>query len=103
MKHKLFNQFKVLEIYRPKKTVLIDDILYLILEISGMVRVSHRSLIFLVYNKHYFNGTERRRLADRRRIDLTGNNRDGWRRRRGKDDGDHSDTRRTRARGSNVN
>jgi hypothetical protein len=92
MKHKLFNQFKVLEIYRPEKTVLLDDLIYLILEISGMVRVSHRSLIFLVYNKHFFHGTERRRPADRRRINITSNNGDGRRRRRGKANGDYSYT-----------
>ena len=46
---KLFNQFKVMEVYAPEKTVLLPDLIQLILDFSGLVRISHRSLIFIVY------------------------------------------------------
>ena len=50
---KLFNQFKVMEIYAPlpENTVLLPDLIKMILDFSGLVRISHRSLIFIVYNK----------------------------------------------------
>ena len=49
--NKLFNQFKVMEVFcpQPEDTILIPDLLKLILDFGGLVRVSSRSLIFLVY------------------------------------------------------
>ena len=46
---RLFNQYKVMEVYAPEETVLLPELIQIILDFSGLVRISHRSLIFIVY------------------------------------------------------
>ena len=46
MRERLFNS---IQIFRPEKSVLIPDLIHLVLDFSGIVRISHRSMIFLLY------------------------------------------------------
>jgi hypothetical protein len=46
MRSRLFN---CIQIFYPAKTVLIPDLVHIILDFSGIIRISHRSMIFLLY------------------------------------------------------